>query len=57
MNAYAVDTREPRMFRVIDEINTVGPTDIARASKKFGGHRSRNDAGCAGEQITFLHHE
>src|SRR5882672_2288108 len=43
------------MLRVIDEINTLAPTNVAWPSKKFGGDGSRDDACCSGEQVTFFH--
>src|SRR5438552_19090214 len=57
MNAHAVDGGKPGIVGVIDKVEALRPTDIARAREQFRCHRAGNDTSGSRNQITLPHGE
>ena len=55
MDPDTIDRREPRILRVIDQVDALRPTDIAWAGQKLSGHGPGDDPLDSRQQITFLH--
>ena len=45
VNAHTVDSREPRVFGIEDELQTVTPINVARPGEQFRRHGAGDNAG------------